>query len=92
MLFRVNGSTRVGLLYRLLVVVANMIFGLLAGLAPLLPPGSTGALVQTASVLGLQLFMATLCFVYVPDADRIVSFFAGSQFALENLPIGDRLL
>ena len=36
-MFRVNGATFIGRWYRVLVVLANMLFGLLAGLQPLLP-------------------------------------------------------
>ena len=87
-LFRVNGSSRVGVIYRLLVVLANATFGVLSGLAPLLAPGSTAAAVQTGVVLGLQLLMAWLCFMWVPDADRIISLFAGTQFLLESVSTG----
>lgn len=84
-LFRVNGTSRVGTLYRLIVVLANATFGVLAGLAPMLPPGSNEAFVQSGAVLVLQLAMAWVCFRFLPDADRIVSLFAGTQFLLEGI-------
>ena len=118
LLFRVNGSNRIGVVYRLLVsalapaslsppphlttlhysspsisltcvpgvqvVVANVLFGVLSGLGPILSPGSTPAAIQTGCVLCLQLGMAWISFRYVPDADRVVSYFAGTQFLLEG--------
>lgn len=87
-LFRVNGTTCIGRYYRLLVVLANAAFGILAGLAPLLPQGSTAALAQTSTVLMIQLGMAFVCFRFAPDADRIVSLFAGTQFLLEGASTG----
>ena len=86
--FRVNGSSRIGVIYRLLVVFANVTFGALSGLAPLLPPGSLVAGVQTGVVFGLQLLMAGVCFIWAPDADRIISLFAGTQFFLEAVSTG----
>ena len=86
--FRVNGSSRIGVIYRLLVVLANVTFGALSGLAPLLAPGSIVAGVQTGVVCGLQLLMAGLCFIWAPDADRIISLFAGTQFLLEAVSTG----
>ena len=61
-----------------------MIFGLLSGLQPILAPGSRQALAQTFCILILQLFMAIICFRFLPDADRIISRFAGTQFLLEG--------
>ena len=83
--FRVNGSNRVGVGYRLIVIGVNMIFGLLSGLQPMLTPGSGLALMQTFLILTLQLGMSFICFCFLPDADRIISRFAGSQFLLEGL-------
>ena len=83
-LFRVNGTSCIGRHYRILVVLANAAFGVLAGLEPLLPHGSTAALAQTGAVLTLQLAMACVCFRFAPDADRVVSMFAGTQFLLEG--------
>ena len=85
LLFRVNGTSRVGVSYRLLVVVVNMLFGILSGLRPLLTPGSGAALAQTMLVLLLQLSMAYVCFKWLPDADRIISRFAATQFLMEGL-------
>ena len=83
--FRVNGASRVGMLYRLIVILVNMTFGLLSGLQPLLPLNSISALAQTSLVLSLQLSMSALCFYFLPDADRIISRFAGTQFLFEGL-------
>ena len=85
LLFRVNGTNSIGASYRLLVVVVNMMFGTLSGLAPLLGPGTMLALVQASCICTLQLAMSFVCFKYLPDADRIVSRFAGTQFLLEGL-------
>ena len=82
-MFRVNGGTFVGRWYRVLAVLANMVFGLLSGLQPLLSAGSTESLVQTGIVLGLQTIMAILCCRFKPDADRIISTFAATQFVFE---------
>lgn len=85
-LFRVNGATRAGRWYRLTVIFANMGFGLLSGLQPLImTAGSAAAVAQTGVVLMLQLSMALLCFRVLPDADRVISRFAASQFLLEGL-------
>jgi hypothetical protein len=85
LLFRVNGSNHVGACYRLLVIVVNMVFGILSGLHPLLPSGSPQAHAQGAVVIALQLGMSFLCFQCLPDADRIISRFAGFQFLCEGL-------
>ena len=83
-MFRVNGATALGKSYRVLVIVLNIAFGCLSGLQPWLAPGSLGATAQTAVVGALQLLMATLCFCILPDADRIFSRFAATQFLLEG--------
>ena len=50
-LFRVNGATRAGRWYRLTVIFANMGFGLLSGLQPLImTAGSAAAVAQTLGV------------------------------------------
>ena len=84
LLFRVNGSSRLAMSYRLIVLIVNMIFGVLSGLHPLLPPGNPAAIAQASSVLALQLVMSAICFSFLPDADRIVSRFAGAQFLFEG--------
>ena len=85
-LFRVNGATRTGRWYRIIVIFANMGFGLLSGLQPLIiSAGPVAAVAQTGLVLMLQLSMALLCFHVLPDADRIISRFAAWQFLLEGL-------
>ena len=84
-MFRVNGSSRVGHWYRLIVVSLNMAFGALSGLQVLLKPGSADATAQTTCVMALQLGMSVTCFWFLPDADRIISRFAGTQFFFEGL-------
>ena len=83
--FRVNGTSRVGTCYRLIVIGANLLLGVLTGLQPLLPPLTAAAFVQTFIILTLQLGMSFLCFYYLPDADRIISRFVGTQFFMEGL-------
>ena len=83
--FRVNGRTRIGTCYRLIVVGVNMMFGILSGLQPLIPPVTLPALIQTFCIVFLQFIMAFVCFYVLPDADRIISRFAGSQFLIEGL-------
>lgn len=83
LMFRTNGKTTIGAYYRLFVLFVNVCFGLLSGLQPALTPGSTPALVQAMVVMGLQLMMAIVCFCATPDADRIISTFAGTQFFCE---------
>ena len=85
LMFRVNGSSRVGVSYRVLIVLVNMTFGLLAGLQPLLPEGSAGGLAQTSLILILQLGMCFICFKCFPDADMIVSTLSGAQYGCEAL-------
>lgn len=85
LLFRVNGSNRVGLSYRVLVLFINVCFGILSGVAPLLGRGSPMALAQAAIVLSLQVLMAMLCGCFLPDADRIVSRIAATQFLAESV-------
>jgi len=80
-MFRVNGANRMGVSYRLLAIVVNMMFGVLSGLQPLLPPGSAPALFQSFLVLSLQFGMSYVCFKCLPDADRIISRFMGVQFS-----------
>jgi len=94
-MFRVNGSTSVGSLYRLIVVVANLCLGVLGGFgasirsrSPSDPPGTylhAQALTQAALVLTIQLAMTVFCLGWVPDADRVISLFAGMQFLMETL-------
>lgn len=83
--FRVNGARRVTMCYRPLVLIANMSFGILSGLQPLLAEGSTEATVQICTIVSLQLTMSAVCFCCLPDADRIISRFAGAQFLCEGL-------
>lgn len=85
LMFRVNGSNRLGVLFRLVVMLANVSFGVLSGITPLLKPGSLPALAQTSTVLTLQAIMSWICFCRIPDADMIVSLFAGLQFLLEAI-------
>ena len=60
-LFRVNGSNRVGVAYRLLVIGVNVCFGVLSGLKPLLPRGSVAAKLQTVFIFLLLLLMSFIC-------------------------------
>lgn len=85
LLFRVNASSRVGMGYRLVVIGCNMLFGALAGLRPVLHPGSTGSSMQAVVICALQFSLSLLCFVWKPDADRVISTFAGTQFLFEGL-------
>ena len=85
LLFRVNGSSRLAICYRPLVLIVNMCFGFLSGLQPLLPEGSAEATAQASVILALQLGMSAVCFQCLPDADRIISRFAGTQFLCEGL-------
>ena len=85
LLFRVNGSSRIATCYRVIVVFVNVALGVLSGLQPLLPPGSWASIAQAAVVLALQLFMAFICCKFLPDADRIISRVAGTQFMSESL-------
>jgi hypothetical protein len=85
LMFRVNGASAIGANYRLIVLCGNMTFGVLSGLSPLLPTGSGGAFVQGGIVMLLQFGMAFLCCRYLPDADRIISVFMGTQFLFEGL-------
>ena len=84
-LFRVNGGSCLGIGYRLIIVGFNMAVGALAGVKPLLEPGSAGAYAQCATVFGMQLGLALLCFTIAPDADRFFSLLAGLQFLAEGL-------
>ena len=45
----------------------------------LMPKGSLPSHVQTAAVASLQLAMGGVCCWFLPDADRIISRFAGAQ-------------
>jgi hypothetical protein len=81
--FRVNGSTRFGTCYQLIVIGVNMLFGTLTGLRPMLQRGSPQAAVQMWCILTLQLAMSFVCFHLLPDADRVISRFAGTQVRLD---------
>jgi len=59
----------------------NVLIGVVSGLGPLLD--ETGAIVQAAIVMSLQLGMALICYWFRPDADKIFSIFAGTQFLVE---------
>ena len=82
-MFRINGDSRIALCYRPLVLIANMALGVLVGLQPLLGERSAAATMQAFLILALQLTMAWICFKVLPDADRIISRFAGTQFLCE---------
>jgi len=94
LLFRVNALTPIGYIWRFVVLCVNVLTGMLGGLTPLFArrgPTSTEAIAQVSILLGLQLTMALVCFCVRPDADKIFSFFAGSQFLLEGLGSSCRL-
>jgi len=87
-LFRVNALSPVGYFWRFAVLCVNVFTGVLGGLTPLFAqrgPTSIEALAQVSALLGLQLTMAWVCFYVRPDADKVFSYFAGSQFLLEAL-------
>jgi hypothetical protein len=83
--FRVNGATAVGVAYRIIVLVVNVILAAVTGLTPLLSASPILAMAQAALVMTVQLSMAWLCYYYRPDADKIFSIFAGTQFLVEGL-------
>lgn len=86
--FRVSGNSRVGVAFRLLVLLTNMTIGVLGGLSPLLAAPDTDwswQAAQAVCILSLQLAMAIICFCFLPDADKIFSIFAGTQFLVEGL-------
>jgi hypothetical protein len=85
LLFRVNGSSRLGVSYRVIVLCINVLFGVISGMQPLISPGTAAAHLQTSLVLALQMAMGLLCFCILPDADRVVSRIAGSQFFAEGI-------
>ena len=86
--FRVNGLTRFGQAYRLVVLYVNILIGTLGGLTPLSDgPGSASATTQAVSILVLQLGMACYCFCLAPDADKIFSMFSGTQYLVEGLSV-----
>ena len=81
--FRVNGSSPVGVGWRLLVVGATMTIGLLAGLKPAIAAGSALGIVQTLLIWLIQVVLGVLCFCVSPDADRI---FYGLDDAAPSTP------
>ena len=83
--FRVNGSSRVGVGWRLGLIGATMTIGLLAGLKPAIEAGSAGGVIQALLVWSLQITLGILCFLFSPDADRVFSALAGTQFLAEGL-------
>jgi len=83
--FRVNGATRVGVGWRLLVVGATMLIGLLAGLKPAIAAGSALGTIQTLLIWVVQIILGAVCFCVSPDADRIFSALAGTQFLVEGV-------
>ena len=48
-------------------------------------PGATGSSMQAVVICALQFSPSLLCFVRKPDADRVISTFAGTQFLFEGL-------
>ena len=84
LLFRVNGSSCFGMYFRPLVVVLNFVFGLLSGMYAILPEGSLLAYSQAIAMMLLQFGMGFVSCFYLPDADRIISRFAGLQFFFEG--------
>jgi len=85
LLFRVNGSTKIGRSYRIIVLLINVSFGVISGLQPIITVGSSAVLLQMGFVLSLQLFMSFICYAFLPDADRVVSRIAGGQFLAETV-------
>lgn len=73
-------------------MVVNLLFGVIAGLQPLFSGDPRAALVQLTTVLVLQVAMCVICFYYLPDADRLISRFAGTQFAVESLSTATLLI
>lgn len=85
LLFRINGSNRIGVAYRVIVLAVNVTFGVLSGIQPLLSPGTAAATAQAALILVMQFGMSFLCCKFLPDADRIISRVASIQFFAEAL-------
>ena len=70
------------------MLYVNILIGTLGGLTPLSDgPGSASATTQAVSILVLQLGMACYCFCLAPDADKISSMFAGTQYLVESLSV-----
>lgn len=77
-MFRVNGSSSVGSLYRLILVLSNLCLGLLGGYGASIRSQSrmdsavtdlqAEAITQAALVLTIQLAMTVLCLGWVPEA------------------------
>jgi len=93
-LFRVNALSCVGYYWRFVVLCVNVTVGILGGLSPLIAPRgptSTEAIAQVSTLLGVQLSMAMVCYCVRPDADKIFSYFAGTQFLMEAAGTACRL-
>ena len=85
LLFRVNGASRFGVCYRLLVIVVMLMIGIISGLRPLVgAAGSSAAIAQALVVAVLQLCMAAICLLYHPDADRVISVCCGTQVLIAS--------
>lgn len=85
LVFRVNGSTFIGFYFRLILILAQAILGVLSGVGPSLTPGSAEAIAQAVLIAVVQLTMAWIFLRWVADADRVISTFAGTQFLLEGI-------
>ena len=84
LLFRVNASSRVGMGYRLVVIGCNMLFGALAACGRCCTRARRG---QHASGRHLRAAVQPVAPLLCgkPDADRVISTFAGTQFLFEGL-------
>lgn len=85
LLFRINGASPWGRWYRVILIFANVSLGVASGLQPLCPEDSLQGIMQAGLILLLQYALAFICCRFLPDADRIFSRFAGTQFFLEGV-------
>ena len=72
----------------MIVIIVNIAFGIVSGLQPLLSAGSTFSIMQTVLIFSLQFIMFLVVCNFTPDADRIISGFACTQFFFEASATG----
>jgi len=84
MMNRASGFSFRGLSYDLYTFCAQLLVAILTGLAPVIPVGSHGAMLQMYAVLFVQWFSASYILFVQPSVDRFDGLIQCAQFSIEG--------